>query len=110
LSELLDVRESEIFEEEAAWKQDAAGDVADCEIEDDGGPMKFRDFDTSKECIEVFVPEDRLATTAVSVSITPDGSDALELADGRVAAVLIGAIDAGPRNLKLVAVDQTASS
>jgi len=34
LSELLDVRESEFIEEESAWKQDAARDVADCEIED----------------------------------------------------------------------------
>ena len=45
-----------------------------------------------------------------SVSITADGSDGLELADGRVAAVLIGAIDTRPRNVKLLAVDQTASA
>lgn len=83
-SELLDVRESEITEEEAAWKQDAARDVTDCEIEDDGDPVEFRDFDTSEECIKVFVPKDRLATTAVAVSTTPDGSDALVLVDGRV--------------------------
>jgi len=110
LSELLDVNESEITEEEAGLKLDAQRDVAGCDLKDDSGPMEFRDFDASKECIEVFVPEDRLATTAVSISTTPDGVDTLVLVDGCVAAVLIGTMDAGPRNVKLVAADQTAAA
>lgn len=110
LSELLDVRESEISQDEAALKLDAKRDALEAAQGIEDGPKQFHDFDSRKECIEVFVPEERLASTAVSISATPDGSDALVLVDGRIAAVLIGAFDAGPHNVKLVAVDQTAAA
>lgn len=110
LSDLLDVDESEISYEEAALKLDARRDLAQSQSGSDAGPMAFHDFDTAKECIEVFVPEDRLAKTAVSISSTPDGSDALVLVDGQVAAILVGAVDAGPRNIKLVASQQIVAA
>ncbi|MBT8458272.1 MAG: hypothetical protein HKP37_02570 [Boseongicola sp.] len=110
LSDLLDPRESEITQDEAALMLDATRDALQAADGFDEAPKKFHDFDTKKECIEVFVPEDRIATTAVSISSTPDGSDALVLVDGRIAAVLIGAIDAGPHNIKLVAGDQTVAA
>lgn len=110
LSKLADQRESEIAPEQAAHSPDAKRDVLEAAQGIDDGPKKFHDFDATKECIEVFVPEDRLATTAVSISSTPDGSDSLVLIDGRVTAVLVGAIDAGPHNVKLVAADQTVAA
>lgn len=110
LSDLLNVDESEITFEEAALKLDARRDVATSEAETETAPLAFHDFDTTKECIEVFVPEDRLATTAVSISSSSDGSDALVLVDGKVAAILVGAIDAGPRNVKLVASQQIVAA
>ena len=110
IAELLDVHEAEISQGEAALTIDTNRDAFEVDQDLEDGPKQFYDFDASKECIEVFVPEDRLATTAVSITSTPDGSDALVLVDGRVAAVLVGAIDAGTRNVKLVAVDQTAAA
>ena len=110
LSDLLNVDESEILFEEAALRLDARRDVASWNTGSKAAPLAFHDFDTAKECIEVFVPEDRLSTTAVSISSSPDGSDALVLVDGKVAAILVGAIDAGPRNVKLVASQQIVAA
>jgi hypothetical protein len=110
LSDLLDVDESEISYEEAAFKIDARRDLSNPENGPDARPLAFHNFDTARECIEVFVPQDRLAKTAVSISSTPDGSDALVLVDGHVAAILVGAVDAGPRNIKLVASQQIVAA
>ncbi len=110
LSELLDVTESEISEEEAAWKKDADLDASEHQLEVGGTPMEFVDFDAAKECIEVFVPMDRIKSTSVSVTTTANGEDAQVLVNGRIAAVLVGASEAGPCNVKLIAVDQTAAA
>lgn len=110
LSDLLDVDESEIPYEQAALKLDGRRDVATVDSGSDAAPLAFHDFDTARECIEVFVPEDRLATTAVSISSSSDGSDAFVLVDGKVAAILVGAINAGPRNVKLVASQQIVAA
>lgn len=110
LSELLDVLESEITQDQPALPLDAERDVPGGHQSDDNGPRQFHNFDTARECIEVFVPEDRIATTTASISSTSEGSDAFVVVDGRVVAVLIGASDAGPHNIKLVAVDQTAAA
>ncbi len=110
LAELLDVHESEISEAAAAVKKETTLDTTDCELETGSSPMEFMDFDTTTECIEVFVPEGRLNATKVAISRTANGTDSEVLVDGRVAAILRGAIDAGPRNVKLVAVNQTAAA
>lgn len=110
LSELLDVDESEIPHTEAALKLDALRDQSNSKNRTIAGLPEFHDFDTAKECIEVFVPQDRFAKTAVSISSTPDGLDALVLVDGQVAAILVGAVDAGPRNVKLVASQQIVAA
>ena len=110
LSDLLDIDESEIPYEEAALTLDAQRDLSRPEDGPDAGPLAFHDFDPAKECIEVFVPQDRLAKTAVSISSTPDGSDALVLVDGQVAAILVGVVDAGPRNIRLVASQQIVAA
>ena len=110
LSELMNAPESEISPQEAAFGRDTALDSKTSAIENATTPLEFADFDTSKECIEVFVPVDRFKSTNLSVDPLANGQDAQVLVDGRVVAILRGAVDAGLRNVKLVAVAQTAAA
>lgn len=72
--------------------------------------MEFKDFDVKRECVEVFVPHERISSTVVEVEISDDESDACVVIDGRVAAILRGAHEATESNVKLVATRQTVAA
>lgn len=110
LSQLLDVDECAISEKQAMERRGVTPSNIGSGASLEDAPMEFKDFDVKRECVEVFVPHERISSTVVEVEISDDGSDACVVIDGRVAAILRGAHEATESNVKLVATRQTVAA
>lgn len=110
MSDLIGDEETEVDAEVAAdlaWIQSARtrAERASSDAAVPVGLPEFSDFDPAVECIEIWVPTLADARAEVVVRALPNGEDSLVLVGGRETALLRGAPDARPHNIRLVAID-----
>ena len=110
LAELLNIEECEISEQQATEQRGIAPEFSRLGGSDEDAPMEFKGFDVDNECIEVFVPYERAASTSLEIQISDNGADACIVVDGHVVAILRDARRATQSNVKLVAKRQTVAA